>query len=102
MTFKKGDRVHVEFDGVVTHSLIQGAEDCWDAQLRTDSGADVYVRHEHLTLIEPKYEAGSYYIDATHCVYARVRDGWRSAVTGAFYPDSQAVRPLRKLVPEQP
>ena len=106
MTFKKGDRVHVEFDGVVdaTYYTDPNAGRIWDVRVRPTSSpasAIAYVCHEHLTLAEPEYEVGAVYLDHARRVLRRTENGWMLANGGVHRADEWAERPLMRLVPEE-
>lgn len=106
-TLRTGDRVRVEFEGVVGWVPSTG-DNCWDIEVRLPNGVTTYVRHEHVTVLappEPDYDANAVYIDADGDVFRRVYVDadvlrWRDTIDGRLKPEDYPTRPLRKLVPE--
>lgn len=104
--FNEGDRVRVEYEGVVTN-VRRGPHSGRTIITTRREGDDraVGVYAEYVTVIEPVYEKGAVYQDAAGELYYRLSRTnpvvpWRHVGTGQVRTEDHPVRPLRKLVPE--
>lgn len=95
-----GSKVRVSYEGTMFSTspigtrLIQGPDGRCHAYAPVDS-----IRIE---VIEPGYESGKFYQDATGSVYFRRRatSGWIVAMSGDRVSHECPTRPLVKLVPD--
>lgn len=103
-TFRKGDRVRVEFEAVVTEPVDEDDDVRLQGDATTQYGS--WVKASALTLVEPEYEEGEMYVDADGDFFYYSR---ALGTEGApwFAPGDQdghrrtfPTAPLRKLVPE--
>lgn len=98
MTPKTGDRVKVEYEGVVDYASKTGRR---LVTLKREDGRTIAISPQFVTVIEPAYVTGKMYVDANGTFYLRRAGGWILAVAGEHRHHDFPVRPLRKLVPEE-
>lgn len=102
--FKVGDKVHVEFDGVVEEvSQIGRGDEPWRVGVGMGNNYRAWPTLDKVNLIEPVYEVGNVYVDNDGELFYRVDETdwpWRSVPYWDRYGEIYPTRPLRKLVPE--
>lgn len=97
---KVGDKVKVEYEGVVVSGNNSFSSACGDLlRIRRDDRT-VTIYAEYVTVIEPAYEIGVMYQDANSIFYLRGDGFWVFAATGDQREHDFPKRPLTKLVPE--
>jgi hypothetical protein len=96
---KSGDRVRIEYEGVVEHVNKTGR--CL-VMIKREDGRTIAISPQFVTVIEPAYEGGSAYVDnmGRYLVFDGQDRSWRQVGRLNRLGFSEPVRPLRKLVPE--
>jgi hypothetical protein len=100
-TFKKGDRVKVEFEAVYKEPY--GELSAW---LDVGAGSNYLVPLRSLTLVEPEYEEGEMYVDAEGHYFAYFSGAnhlypWFAPGSMRGRAPGYPKRPLTKLVAEE-
>lgn len=106
--FHTGDRVKVEYEGVVLSEQSYLNPD--RVRVRRDDGHVVLPLNKFCTLIEPAYESEGIYMDDMGIVWRRTRGNgckpWQKVTNGVtdrphgYFPHDAPVRPLRRMRPE--
>lgn len=96
-TPKTGDRVKVEYEGVVQSANKTGRR---LVNIQREDGRVIAISPQFVTVIEPEYETNTMYVDRHGIFYLRGDGFWIFAATGQHYDHDRPHRPLRKLVPE--
>jgi hypothetical protein len=96
---KTGDKIRVEYEGIVT-GKDWGTGGQRLVRLRREDGKPIAVNVKYVTVIEPAYATGKMYEAADGVFFLRCDSGWIFAASGGVVSDDIPLRPLRKLVPE--